>query len=141
MPTFERQSFLGLTPDEQDQIIFEAVERAGLYSPSLVEAANTFNIMPDQISRAIGIPVSGLPTGLQSIDSLDFEARTIPGITPSTFIPQVSDINTLSGVQSGLPSLTAQPLPSYTPIDFTATPEQVAAATIGAVNAAEAEQS
>jgi len=141
LPSFSRDQFARTDPAQRDSLIRDAVANAGLGSPSIADAMIKFGVTPDQLSSAIGLPVAGLPQGLQSITPDQFETRTIPGTTPATFIPQVGDITPLSGVSTGLPSLGVQPLPTYNPISFAATPEQVAAATIGAMNAAEAEQS
>jgi len=141
MPTFSQTQFRSLNPVEQDALIRDAVSSAGINNPSIPEAMLNFGVLPGQVASAIGAPLADLPSGLQSITGDQFASRTIPGVTPSTFIPQVGEINSLSGVSTGLPSLGVQPLPTYNPISFAATPEQVAAATIGAMNAAEAEQS
>ena len=139
--TFTQDAFQRMAPGERESLIRDAVSDFGLDSTDLQTAALEFGVTPEMISSAVGLPQTALPQGLQSITPDQFATRTIPGVTPSTFIPQVGDITPLSGVSSGLPSLGVQPLPTYNPISFAATPEQVAAATIGAMNAAEAEQS
>lgn len=137
--TFQQQAFGSLPALERESMIRDVVNTIGLEAPDLPELMTEFGVTPEELSLAAGLPLTALPQGLQGVT--DFATRTIPGTTPATFIPQVGDITPLSGVSSGLPSLGVQPLPTYTPISFDATPEQVAAATIGAMNAAEAGQS
>lgn len=137
--TFQQQAFGSLPALERESMIRDVVNTMGLEAPDLPELMTEFGVTPEELSLAAGLPLTALPQGIQGVT--DFATRTIPGTTPATFIPQVGDITPLSGVSSGLPSLGVQPLPTYTPISFGATPEQVAAATIGAMNAAEAEQS
>ena len=132
--TFEQEAFGRLSPVERDALINSVVSEFGLTSDEIPARMIQFGVTPEQISSATTLPLTGLPTGIQSVTSDQFATRTIPGTVAPTFVPQIRDITPLSGV-SGLPSLTAPTLPTYNPISFAATPLEVAQATIDAMNA------
>ena len=132
--TFQQESFRGLPAFERDSMIREVVSTIGLDAADLPSKMLEFGVTPQEIASATGFSLAQLPQSIQGV--ADFPTRKIGGFTPATFVPPVKDIP--DGGLSGLPSLATTTLPSYTPINFTATPEEVAQSTITAMNAAKA---
>lgn len=130
--TFQQEAFGRFSPLERESAIRDVVSTIGLDASDLPERMMEFGVTPEELSSAVGLPLTSLPAGIQGVTG--FDTRTIPGTVAPTFVPQIRDITPLSGV-SGLPSLTAPTLPTYNPISFAATPLEVAQATIDAMNA------